>query len=688
MTILNMSELELQPFDWRAEWRRPVIVAFLLVATYAATMPPGVVFEDAGMIAASCYRLGILHPPGYPLYSLLCAPVSQLADVPWLAMEPAQAASLFSGMCAAAAAALLYEVARRFQASARVAFCISLMFGLGSRVWSQAIIPEVYALNVLLLAAMLVMVLRLMHTPSPKQWLCLFFICGLGLANHWPLFITALPAFAVFLISAKQFPSAKTMLLCIPALLVGLSPYMYMVLRPMWGDTLSLYAPPHDIASLVSYISREQYILRAAAETAASDNEWQCADNALFALQLLLKEHAYIGAAAAAFGAAMMLRLRPLWCIAVLSGVAFTAPVLGWYLCGDLQTETGKAVFAAYPLPAMMFLSIWVIAALNCIRHPANAVIAAALLAATVTANWQSNDRSQDRFAREYASAILASLPPDASLTIQSDLDFPVLYMRHALGERPDIAFTNFHAGNSNSADADARKRRFQTGATLPVNSSDWGIVHEVLSEDAADESIPEVLIEFYARLPDRFAEAELRQWDKLALQHSLFSAGRALTKAKYKGELLPQQEQAREATVQTPDGLFGSVIAELRASGGNATALARLRNSLILLKQSAKYFSPARRAELLHVEGRLHLHAGEWSLALAKLQESVRIDGSHRNPALVDMLQMLAQSGNWQEYGKWRSRHAGASLPALVSTDAKCRQAGVCAAQEENRVK
>ena len=55
----------------RADWMQAGMVAVVLFALYAATSPRTVLLEDDGLFILSSYFLGVEHPPGYPLYTLI-----------------------------------------------------------------------------------------------------------------------------------------------------------------------------------------------------------------------------------------------------------------------------------------------------------------------------------------------------------------------------------------------------------------------------------------------------------------------------------------------------------------------------------------------------------------------------------------------------------------------------------------
>ena len=537
------------------------------------------------MIAAVCYDFGILHPSGYPLYTLLCAPFARLADISPL--NPAQAAALFSACAAAFAGALFYEIARRLGAAVLAAAALAVMLGLGARFWAQSIIPEIYALNALLVAATLAALLRVLRAPSRRRVLWLFFLGGLGLSNHWPLYLVNAPAFALLFAAGRPWRKIPPRRLAGGACMfvLGLSPYLYLFLRPHWGAPLSIFPPPQDWGAVFAYIARAPY----ATDVPASVEEWTaCAEGALLGVRLLAAEYSYIGAAAAVWGAWHFFRRRPaLWGIAAVLGAAASAPFLGGYLCGDVGGGTAHTVFAAYPLPAMIFLMLFVAEGVSRLPQKLQIPAAAALALSVFAANWQENNRSGDRLAEEYAAAILESLPQNAAVAIGGDFSFPIFYRYHALSARPDIILTKTVADEENYPG----RRRFFSGA--PGDEKlirDWGILQELSPEDGAAESLPPPpLLNFYRFLLRRYSDfdSDTRQWDKIVVRRGIFDGARALAAAKT--PLTPELKSLLAALAKTPEGLFGALTARMKA--GNIS-ISEIRDTLAVLRQADGFFT------------------------------------------------------------------------------------------------
>ena len=120
-----------------------------LLALYLATLSPTIHSGDAPELATAGATFGIPHPPGYALYSLVAniwCRVLPLGEVAWRI-------NLLSALSAAGAALLLFCTLARLNAGWMAGAFAALSLGLGATFWSQALISEVYAFDLLLAAA-------------------------------------------------------------------------------------------------------------------------------------------------------------------------------------------------------------------------------------------------------------------------------------------------------------------------------------------------------------------------------------------------------------------------------------------------------------------------------------------------------------------------------------------------------
>ncbi len=237
------------------------LIALLLGAgafgLYLLTLAPTVLAGDAGEFQFVPYLLGVAHPTGYPLYSLLGWLWSHLLP----AGDVAFRMNLFSAFWAALAVGLLYPTARIFlrqvfpptvpAAEGRealhrlLAILASTTFAVTPTLWSQAVIAEVYGLHTFLVVLLLTLLLawgeRRSASATPdapeirgRTFLLLAALCfGLGLTHHRTTLLLAPAILAyVWLIDRQVFRDWRRVV--VPGLLLVLLPlalYLYLPLR-------------------------------------------------------------------------------------------------------------------------------------------------------------------------------------------------------------------------------------------------------------------------------------------------------------------------------------------------------------------------------------------------------------------------------------------------------------------------
>ena len=124
---------------------------------YAATAAPSVatLFDDSLEFQVILPTLGIAHPSGYPLYTLLGKVFTLLLPL----RDAAGRANLLSALSAGAALGVLYLLAQKVAGNRAAAATATALFALSPAWWSQATIAEVYALHGLLVVIFLYLLL-------------------------------------------------------------------------------------------------------------------------------------------------------------------------------------------------------------------------------------------------------------------------------------------------------------------------------------------------------------------------------------------------------------------------------------------------------------------------------------------------------------------------------------------------
>jgi hypothetical protein len=169
-------------------------VTLSTLALFAYTALPTLPFGDGPELIAAAACLGVAHPPGYPLYTLLG----------WVALqfpvgEPAWRVNLLSGLFAALACGAAAWLILRLTSSRVGAVAAGLALAVSSTFWSVATVAEVYSLHLFLLLSMLCAAAMVGDArEGATRGLALVAAAvslGAGLGHH-PTIVLALPAAA------------------------------------------------------------------------------------------------------------------------------------------------------------------------------------------------------------------------------------------------------------------------------------------------------------------------------------------------------------------------------------------------------------------------------------------------------------------------------------------------------------
>lgn len=438
----------LPPSDFRparADWLQAVGVAAALFGLYALTAPRSVALEDDALFVLSSYFLGIEHPPGYPLFTL----VGHLfAKLPFGSV--AYRVHLASAFFGALSGAALWLCARVLLPGRVPAYVAAFGLGMSPVFWSQSIIAEVYTLNTFLLLTLVYLGLRACPPSGPipsgrpqaLRLALMAFVFGLSLSNHWPLMLLVAPAFAVLLWPLRSELLTRLGLL-MWLVLLGLAPYAWMILRSWMALPISFYGPLESLPEIWFFLSRAGY---AGVDKSVSADWFDRIKFFQFLGGQLLVQFAVAGTLLAAVGFAVQRRTLGVRLAAFLT-IAFLMPsvVLLLLLNFDYSSAT-KHVFHVYPLPAYAIVALWMglgVAwlgeryALRRSHAVAGSVVVLALILAA--GSWV-NLRADHDWAARYVKSILRTLPQNAVVFGQGEADLaPMAYFHMIENWRPDI---------------------------------------------------------------------------------------------------------------------------------------------------------------------------------------------------------------------------------------------------------
>lgn len=420
-----------------------VLSAFLIpFLVYLRTLCPTVYVIGSGELITATHRLGIPHPTGYPLYSLLarlfslCLPLGSVA----------YRMNLLSAVFGAAAVGLLYILLRELLEGKGLALCTSLLFAFSSTFWSQAVIAEVYTLNAVFLTGLLLVLVYWRKTREARWLLFLAFFYGLSLTHHLTVSLWAPGLWAVLIRTQKGWGWRGPLgWASIGLFLIGLSPYLCLPIRFSLGPVFA-WNPIRDVHDLFFHITGREY------------------GDRMFAASL-----STVGRHLRDYGALLWNQWTPLG-VPLMTAGALTQ------LRRDWRLFTGCALFflsdvffsvnytindiAVFFIPSFLIGALWIGYGLHGAgtwidRHLAQgrreglhtplryvAVLVLVLFPVVVLAsNFYRNDRRHNRIAYQYGTDVLRSLDPDAILfTRGDDVAFVLLYLQKIEDIRPDVS--------------------------------------------------------------------------------------------------------------------------------------------------------------------------------------------------------------------------------------------------------
>jgi len=201
----------LRVFD-RHERLTGIICFLVALVTYWSTVMPNIGLNDDGEMATAALHWGVMHPSGYPLWTILAGLWSHI--IPF--GNGSWKINLFSGLCSAGAVGLFsiltLNAARWIGVNRLGATLLSLGFSFtfawATPVWSQATIGKgLYALHIFLMMVFLSVCYAWIRRPHWKNaFVWVVFLFALGMSNHhMTLAMAIIPLVVILLLHSELF---------------------------------------------------------------------------------------------------------------------------------------------------------------------------------------------------------------------------------------------------------------------------------------------------------------------------------------------------------------------------------------------------------------------------------------------------------------------------------------------------
>lgn len=404
---------------------------------YYSTAARDIVVGDTPELITAAATWGIAHAPGYPLFTMLGHLFSliPLGPIPFRV-------NLLSVVCDSLTVGVVYLIAIRLVRSRIAAAVTALALAVNPVFWEWSLAAEVFPLNNLL-AATLILLLVMWHDEPQRTGFLIgaFFVAGLALTNHQTIVLLA-PAFCFVLWRQRTvlFVRRGVVVLGVFVFLLGLLPYGYVLWasahHPVysWGNVSSFQ-------DLIRLIARRSY-----GSTQLVNTPGYTGGPAWPRLAALFVSFGWLSGLLICAGAIEAYRSRRWYFWFTLIALVFAGPFFVWITNLNLSTAP-SALFvlqrffllplvALAPLTAFGVLLITEIMA-RCL--PSMSIFSLRLTAAAclmaivgvVFANYRHVDQSRNFIARQFGEDVFALAQPHSILVASGDaFAFPLIYLQ------------------------------------------------------------------------------------------------------------------------------------------------------------------------------------------------------------------------------------------------------------------
>lgn len=404
------------------DWHVAVALGLAFFGLYLLTLCPTVHWYDSAEFATASATLGIPHPPGYPLYTLL-GRVFVLLPV-----EPAYAVNLMSATFGAVTVVLCYATARELGAGRVASTLGATLLGAAPLFWSQAVVAEVYTPGLAFFLGALLLLLRGTRQRKILPVALAAGVAGLGLGAH--LFIATCGLGFVVLVAGFNLDiraprdlarlvtggqwrrRALAAAAAFGAVLLGASIFLWLPLRAAMGPELNVGDPSswEGFRWVVTGGEYKRWFARTGTVSAGSLGG------------LLYNQLFFMGVGFAALGLWRLARDRALAAVCLLLMAAGNIWFFYDYKVHDWQvfflpTVAVLCLLASLGAHTLLaWLAAWLEGSGETLAHRLPRVALFGFGVTMVVLTYPSVDMSQQTDAKKYGDQLCRELPPNARI--------------------------------------------------------------------------------------------------------------------------------------------------------------------------------------------------------------------------------------------------------------------------------
>jgi hypothetical protein len=455
LNIQNYNKLENKNF-FKSKIFFSILSFLIPLFVYIKTLAPSVTFIDSGELATVCIKLGVAHPTGYPLFTLIghlfslipigeeiyrlnlmCAVLSSLALVVFFNLlvfiflefnieknsKDKKQSLLGEGL----SDFVVYIIS--------LAGTLTLAFSM--TYWNIANAIEVYSLHQFFIISIIFILLKAVNETGKKDsrvdiyWLMFAFILGLSFTNHLSTIFMSLGCLYIyFTINRFNEVSFKRIAIMAVPFLIACSVYIYFPIR---ADNLAIsWGYPANWDNFVRHISGKQFSVWMFSSTEVTSKQFS------YFIKSFPKEFYYFPLILSIFGLTrIFINQKKLF--------YFTILLFGFNVLYAINYDIHD--IDSYFILAYIVSAIWITFGISFFvlkfKKVGLQIAFVSLLIAIIPlfANYSENDESSNYYVKDYTENVLKYAKPN-SLILSHQWDFfvsPSIYFQYVKGERPDV---------------------------------------------------------------------------------------------------------------------------------------------------------------------------------------------------------------------------------------------------------
>ncbi|XP_060557049.1 protein O-mannosyl-transferase TMEM260-like isoform X2 [Ruditapes philippinarum] len=438
--------------DWYVIYLGGYSVVVLFVYLY--TMYPSVPGGDSGELIVAAHELGVAHPPGYPLFTLLLWSTFKIIPFGTVAWR----ANLLNAVLSAGATFVFSLTLYRYTRSIGLCIIGATMWSFNELTWTWSTTTEVFSLNNLCIACLLYLMVQFESTDTHRKCKVAYmgsFMCGISLCNQHTsvVYVAVIAVWVLYeLIIIKEL-TVKVLLFVSFSFLFGLVPYIYLPLSSWFHSARYTWGNQSSIEGFMKHLLRQEYGTFSLAKEGDGSQH-----NILDGLRVygwhVLSEFTVIGAVlvAAAVLYSIMEKRRCSSLLVTMVMCLLYLILFSWRANLNLDNQLFLGVVERFWMQSDMIIVLLAVVGLSAIfrsietwltsksRAVIELTMAVAVFAMYMGKNFSNCNQGTNTVVAEFGSRLYHNMPQNALVLTVGDLPSNVLrYLYLCEDDRPDV---------------------------------------------------------------------------------------------------------------------------------------------------------------------------------------------------------------------------------------------------------